>query len=254
MDEKTVNHFEAQLDEFIEKHRSWWVEHYEGLLSDPLMEVWFEKFGVNDGIQTLQEFMPMYYHQCQSPIERILLLAIKTYADECGEIHGYECSNSCTYKEDTLRKGPPTDWNDLVIEAQVPIGKYKIDFRFTYREQIDFSPTKNWFSKTVLVECDGHEFHETKAAAAKDKKRDRFLAAEGYSILRFTGSEIWKDPFKCAEDIINYLQKDSKSGKMRLRDKQEAIKASIEFAAKEKLPPMLGPKTEIDDFIDSLIN
>lgn len=50
-----------------------------------------------------------------------------------------------------------------------------------------------------VVELDGHDFHErTKEQASRDKKRDRDLAAIGLPVIRFTGSDIYKDPVKHA--------------------------------------------------------
>jgi len=54
----------------------------------------------------------------------------------------------------------------------------------------------------VIVECDGHDFHErTREQSEHDKKRDRFLTSEGYRVLRFTGREIWRDPLACAGEV-----------------------------------------------------
>lgn len=58
----------------------------------------------------------------------------------------------------------------------------------------------------LVVECDGHEFHErTKEQAAKDRSRDRRLQDAGYRIHRYTGSEIYRDPLKCAGDTLESL-------------------------------------------------
>src|SRR5690606_35457447 len=54
-----------------------------------------------------------------------------------------------------------------VIYPQVLIGHYRVDFMIECRDSI---------AEGVIVECDGHEFHErTKEQAARDKARDRFL-------------------------------------------------------------------------------
>jgi hypothetical protein len=59
------------------------------------------------------------------------------------------------------------------------------------------------------VEIDGHEWHEkTKEQAGKDKKRERDLLSEGYKVIRFTGSEIFHDPYKCIGDIFNIITSD----------------------------------------------
>jgi very-short-patch-repair endonuclease len=55
----------------------------------------------------------------------------------------------------------------------------------------------------VAIECDGHEFHErTKEQASSDKSRDRAIAAAGWRVLRFTGSEIWRNPLACAQEAF----------------------------------------------------
>jgi very-short-patch-repair endonuclease len=36
-------------------------------------------------------------------------------------------------------------------------------------------------------------YHENKEAAARDKRRNRYLEIAGWRPLRFTGSEIWRD-------------------------------------------------------------
>ncbi len=60
--------------------------------------------------------------------------------------------------------------------------------------------------RKIIIECDGHDFHEkTKEQARKDKQRDRFFTLEGYEVLRFAGSEIYKDPFKCGEEVWNFV-------------------------------------------------
>jgi very-short-patch-repair endonuclease len=58
----------------------------------------------------------------------------------------------------------------------------------------------------VVVECDGHEFHEkTKEQAARDKARDRVLQSRGIYVLRFTGSEIWNDAYRCANEVYKTI-------------------------------------------------
>ena len=60
---------------------------------------------------------------------------------------------------------------------QQRVGDYRADFVVAYAffgAEID-----------IVVECDGHDFHErTKQQAARDKKRDRFMTAQGYRLRR----------------------------------------------------------------------
>jgi hypothetical protein len=56
------------------------------------------------------------------------------------------------------------------------------------------------------IECDGHDFHErTKEQAAKDRSKDRVLKVRGLDIIRFTGSEITRDPGRCAAEVDNII-------------------------------------------------
>lgn len=62
-------------------------------------------------------------------------------------------------------------------------------------------------SKKLIVECDGHQFHErTKEQAARDRSRDREAQAAGYPILRFTGSELYQNPLKCVREVLDALK------------------------------------------------
>ena len=58
----------------------------------------------------------------------------------------------------------------------------------------------------AAIECDGHEYHErTKEQAQRDRSRDRMIQRDGLPVLRFTGSEIYRDPCGCAQEIINFV-------------------------------------------------
>jgi hypothetical protein len=47
-----------------------------------------------------------------------------------------------------------------------------------------------WDSARVIVETDGRETHETPTAFQSDRRRDQFLAAAGYRVLRVTWNQI----------------------------------------------------------------
>lgn len=90
------------------------------------------------------------------------------------------------------------DWSHG-LEAQVKVGAYCADLMLT--------SSKNSGRRKLVVECDGHEFHErTRAQAAHDKQRDRYFVAEGLRVMRFTGSEIFRDPLGCVDEIMAVLE------------------------------------------------
>jgi len=67
------------------------------------------------------------------------------------------------------------------------------------------------------IELDGHEFHErTKEQAQRDRERDRNLAAIGYQVLRYTGSEIYKDSYELIAKLDTLLCADAREIVKRL--------------------------------------
>jgi very-short-patch-repair endonuclease len=80
---------------------------------------------------------------------------------------------------------------------QHKIGKFMADF---YIE----SPMES--GAIVAVEIDGHDFHEkTKEQVAKDKKRERQIVTAGVPVLRFSGSEIYRDAQACAVETLEFI-------------------------------------------------
>lgn len=82
------------------------------------------------------------------------------------------------------------------MQQQVAIGQYRADFMFSI-----IDPAEQM--KRLVIELDGHDFHErTKEQAARDKARDRYMTGQGIQVMRFSGSEIWGNPFACAEEVF----------------------------------------------------
>lgn len=97
-------------------------------------------------------------------------------------------------KDSTVRP-PNSGQYAWVIAPQQKVGAYRLDFVIGW-----------WVSEKfecVVVECDGHDFHErTKEQASRDRRKDRDLQDTFKRVLRFTGSDIYRDAFACAEEII----------------------------------------------------
>jgi very-short-patch-repair endonuclease len=91
--------------------------------------------------------------------------------------------------------------------SQHRILNYRVDFMVW-----SVAPTPSGDIKLLkfIIECDGHDFHEkTKQQVAYDKKRDRDLQALGFRVLRFSGSEIYKDPKACVLALVNQFEIDT---------------------------------------------
>ena len=118
---------------------------------------------------------------CESPIEQILWIAL----------------NFCALNSN--------NWYMFEEQAEVEANgnKYRLDFLYEedYMDNVD-NPLH------LAIECDGHEFHEkTKEQVEKRNKRDMDLKLAGYDILHYSGSQIYKNPIKCALEILDYIDK-----------------------------------------------
>lgn len=129
-----------------------------------------------------------------SPIETIFLLAFETI------------------KPDMNDEYMPSLYLNPQEEIVVDNKKYIADFVFDSNAQFfDVYENKN---KKLVIECDGHEFHEkTKEQVKRDNERQYNLKMAGYDVLRFSGSEIFNTPYACAKKTLNYIRKMLKENK-----------------------------------------
>ena len=74
------------------------------------------------------------------------------------------------------------------LEQEVWINKYRVDFLIP--------------SKKIIIELYGYEYHNSKQKITKDAERERYLQSFGYQIIRFTGTEVFKDVKKCVNETI----------------------------------------------------
>lgn len=59
----------------------------------------------------------------------------------------------------------------------------------------------------VIVEIDGHEYHKTKEQREKDYKRERYFQREGYTVIRFMGTEVFLDASGCINEFLEIITK-----------------------------------------------
>lgn len=86
---------------------------------------------------------------------------------------------------------------------------YRADFLITL-ERKDFGSFERTQITKLIVEADGHNYHEkTKEQAQYDKSRDRSFLAEGFATMRFTGREVNNDVVKAVSEIENFLIKEA---------------------------------------------
>jgi very-short-patch-repair endonuclease len=126
------------------------------------------------------------YHPCDSPIERLFLIAFLLVGQDSGGVIFGEPPDG--YDGD--------DW--FFIKEQEAVKQYRADFVIGL---VEFPNAQR-----LVVECDGHDYHErTKDQAARDRQRDRQMQSEGLKVFRFTGSELYRDAIKCAGEVVSEL-------------------------------------------------
>lgn len=158
--------------------------------------------------------------RCESPIENLFFVAYFSlsfvrshFVDEFG-LAAFSIVGKSSRK--TLPSKTP-GWPDRnhvaghinIVTPQFDTGIARVDFAI---EQFIRIPGEDpFFLPTMIVECDGHDFHErTKDQAAKDRGRDRELQEMGYIVYRFTGSELWANAMGCARQVEDFFSKKSK--------------------------------------------
>jgi very-short-patch-repair endonuclease len=137
-----------------------------------------------------QEMYDALAGYCESPIETAFACAFYLAAKEMGDVV----------------IGPPGGRGVFCIQFQAPVLSYRADFLIC-----ENSDTPAF----IVVECDGHDFHErTKEQAERDRRRDREMQSAGYRVFRFTGREIYRDAFKCADEVVSEAIRTSGRGRL----------------------------------------
>jgi hypothetical protein len=99
-----------------------------------------------------------------------------------------------------------SDFETLVLPQLLELGLPRPDCNAWMhidgeRLQVDFL----WERARVIVETDGRETHETPTAFQSDRRRDQFLAAAGYRVLRVTWSQIEDERAAVLERLCSAL-------------------------------------------------
>lgn len=149
-----------------------------------------------------------------TPIERLFGVAWYMAYKPNEIIERLHEESKCTYKCQIAHEGSRFERASEVIDTslglgddvhilypQAKIGPYTADFVLFHKHVGTEEPCN-----VVVVECDGHDFHEkTKQQASHDKKRDRFMQSRGFLIARFSGSDIWRDANACVSELDELL-------------------------------------------------
>ncbi|HNX77330.1 MAG TPA: DUF559 domain-containing protein [Candidatus Rifleibacterium sp.] len=157
-------------------------------------------------------------------IERVLgEFAQKFFTDQRGKaliICGIETESGISNKKDPLKKTHHQSYKAPRPEAQAsPIEKIFKDELIrrgiTFKEQVNIERKGAEFTRPdfyiesarLMIYCDGTEFHKDPQRIIMDKQQDRYLQSQGYTVLRFSGSEIFSHVDTCVNEVMQFLKK-----------------------------------------------
>lgn len=128
---------------------------------------------------------------CESPIEIAFLIALAMRIDASKSSHIFYITDDA--KDISEKKS-------ICVSPQAKVLTYRADF-------LIILSNGQGTQEQLVIECDGHEFHErTKEQASRDKQRDRDLQAAGYRVFRFSGSDIYSNAWGCASETYKYIE------------------------------------------------
>lgn len=77
------------------------------------------------------------------------------------------------------------------IVCQYPIGHYRVDFALP--------------KEKIVIEIDGHAYHSTTDQILSDQYRQREIEQLGWTVIRFTGSQVWNESRICVQRVRNII-------------------------------------------------
>lgn len=170
-------------------------------MSDQIYERLLASASVSDHVAYFLErsFGQKKYENAGSPIEELFAAALN--AASTMSSYGAHVSidqDACQMKALADKAYKPASRYQCTVIPQARILDYRVDFLICIH-----APTAY---RGIVVECDGHDFHErTKEQVARDKSRDREIQKDGFRVFRFSGSEIWKNAIDRAAEVIDEI-------------------------------------------------
>lgn len=94
--------------------------------------------------------------------------------------------------------------------------KYFADFLISMSEFMEMEDVMLYRGQKLIIECDGHDFHyNTKEKIEQDRIRKRNISKLGYEVIRYTGTELYRDSSKCAVEVLQLLENKLKKKKFQ---------------------------------------
>lgn len=163
------------------------ADEFRAVEADRRLRVW-----AREGGERVPPRQQLDLFASESPIEAMLLEAFFA----CGFFQRLAVPSDVV-----VGSGP---FGVLLQQVTVP----SIDKRY----RLDFGIMNAAEGLYLAVEVDGHQWHEaTPHQVQSDKSRDRKLTAAGWQVLRFTGSEVYRDAAACVREVLEILTRKARS-------------------------------------------
>ncbi len=173
-----------------------------------------------------------FFALCESPLEQLFLFYVLDYCPHrlahCSTGYDAETMSPALRCAHWDLEEHPNFSAKIVAQHRVNGGQYRADLfielsrarRVTEPgDGVTVRLLRSEVFARLVVELDGHDFHErTREQARRDRSRDRYLLASGYTVFRFTGSEIFRNPYRAVAEVDNYL-----AGVMRKAERGELL-------------------------------
>lgn len=144
-----------------------------------------------------------------SPIEQIFEVAYRLY-----NIDFYEW-NKRVDDIDNLYEIPLVEilQNELCVQEEILCNrkKYIVDFVIDLTRKCKNSDEyvyPEFKDLKYIIELDGHEYHSNKKQVNYDYERERDLQELGYKVIRFTGSQMYNNPFSSIDKLVQIILND----------------------------------------------
>ncbi len=159
------------------------TEDLEGLLVENV------SFYYNACVLDYKYSLSLALVDCESPIEQLLAIEIERIG--LNYFHLFNPKIECI----EYSKNKVINTKDNKYRVDMLIG-----FLFKFKD--------DYLTYNLIVECDGFEYHQgNKSQIDIDYERQADLLANGYDVIRFTGSAINKSSHICVKKIINHVTK-----------------------------------------------
>jgi very-short-patch-repair endonuclease len=120
------------------------------------------------------------WEACESPIEQWLCCGLFTLLG-CRAVGNYFFPSLLT--ELCVRAG---DAPACYLFSQHKIGRYRVDFLAVIVRPADRT------HRLIVIECDGERYHGSPAQQARDRIRNGIFEERGYTVIRYTGSVLFR--------------------------------------------------------------